>query len=497
MAVTRSGAPPPQVSLQDAPAAPPEHLGIRVALGPPLTVVGAPAAPSGLTAAAGDRSILLRWSDPGNDRITGYEVRVQADGTDGAEWQPIAGSGAGTVAHRLTALTNGTVYDVQIRAGGAAGPGPASATVSSSPRPGICERTPAVRDAIVAETVGITDCAQVRGVHLGAVVTLDLSERGIESLQLGDFAGLTGVTELRMESNRLAALPADLFSGLGALVTLSLRDNELTTLPDGLFTDLGALTHLRLDGNALGRVEAATFDPLTALRSLDLSGNRLTALPRGLFRGPSGLVTLDLHGNLLTSLPEGAFAELAALDELRLDGNRLNALPDGAFVGLAALDELRLDSNRLSALPEGAFAGLAALRELRLDGNRLSVLPAGAFAGLAALRELRLDSNRLSALPEGVFAGVGALTDLRLDNNRGAPFTLPVVLEQIGARTFRGRMPSGAPFAVRVGVEIADGIPVKAAAEVPAGGVESAPIAVTPRVAGTAPVVTTSVAPVL
>ncbi len=95
----------------------------------------APAAPTGLSAAAGDTQVTLNWTDPQNTSITKYQVRYGAGSTvpATANWEDITGSGATTISHDVTGLTNGTQYAFEIRAVNATGNSDASATVTATP----------------------------------------------------------------------------------------------------------------------------------------------------------------------------------------------------------------------------------------------------------------------------------------------------------------------------------------------------------------------------
>lgn len=91
-----------------------------------------PAAPAGLAARGRRGSIILRWDDPADATVTGYEVRLRHpnDG-DWRAWRPIDGSTHLTTAHTLPGLTAGARYRVQVRAlnpAGAGQPGEAAAT---------------------------------------------------------------------------------------------------------------------------------------------------------------------------------------------------------------------------------------------------------------------------------------------------------------------------------------------------------------------------------
>ena len=98
-----------------------------------------PAAPAGLAAAGGDGWIDLTWDNPGDSSITGYYVRQRPSFDDGWWcWTWIYASGKDTAAHRVTKLSAGTAYRMQIRAVNATGTGPAaeaSATTAAAASP--------------------------------------------------------------------------------------------------------------------------------------------------------------------------------------------------------------------------------------------------------------------------------------------------------------------------------------------------------------------------
>ena len=91
------------------------------------TPVAAPDAPANLTAAIGDQQVTLTWDDPGDSSITGYQYS-----TDGTNWTSISNSGATTVTHTVTDLTNGTEYTFDVRAVSDYGNG-ASSQIKATP----------------------------------------------------------------------------------------------------------------------------------------------------------------------------------------------------------------------------------------------------------------------------------------------------------------------------------------------------------------------------
>ncbi len=323
----------------------------------------------------------------------------------------------------------------------------AAAQVSVSATTGVCDRTPQVRDALVA-AVGRSDCSQVSSGLLGRLRRLDLGrgsddntaatagycadvleeefERGGRSGECGSRASGRGGTDVVFQAaasadgatDRITSLKSGDFQGLSGLQFLDLSGNFLRGLPDSVFADLAGLDTLDLRENRLAALPRDVFGPLAGLEYLDLSDNVLTVLPDSSFAGMADLNSLFLDENWFTALPDGIFADLTALDTLWLADGELRTLPDGVFGGLGELKALDLSGNRLSALPDSAFHDLDSLEYLTLSGNRLMELREGVFDKLALLSELYLTRNRLETLPDGVFDSLPDLGNLSLTGNR-------------------------------------------------------------------------------
>ena len=247
---------------------------------------------------------------------------------------------------------------------------------------GVCDRHPAVRDAIVAAVSAADTCADVTDSHLvDNVGSLDLSGEGIGALRKEDFEGLTSLHTLDLSGNALDHLPADL------------------------------------------------FEPLDfSMRTLKLNGNPLGALPAGLFDGLTGIQELDLADTGLTELPAGLFADLDSLQELRLVENRLRAFPAAALADVAGtLRDLFMRDNDIPSIAAGALDGMTRLRKLELQDNALASLPAGLFDDATELRELKLNDNALASLPDDLLRPLTKLEVVRLGGNPGFADFAPVV----------------------------------------------------------------------
>ena len=171
---------------------------------------------------------------------------------------------------------------------------------------GVCDRTPAVRDALRGEGV----CSAPTPASLAAVRTLTASVAG--SLRAGDFGGLAGLRTLDLSDGDLGSLPAEAFAGLASLRELDLSNNALSALPAGTFAALSRLRTLDLSGNALATLPESPFSNLSRLRTLLLEDNALETLPMGLFAGLGGLREASLWGN--PGAPFALAVELARVD---------------------------------------------------------------------------------------------------------------------------------------------------------------------------------------
>ncbi len=373
----------------------------------------------------------------------------------------------------------------------------------------VCDRTPQVRDAIVAALPNVSDCAKVPAADLATIMRIDIQRENITALKAGDFNGLTALKNLDLSSNDLGSLPAGIFDELTVLEALDLENNSLDSLPDGIFdnltqldrlslesNDLGSLpagifdeltdlTRLYLDNNDLGSLPAGIFDELTALKDIDLGGNDLSHLPSSLpsgifdeltaletldlslndldslpddiFDNLTALETLDLEDNNLDSLPDDIFDNFTALEWLDLSSNDLDSLPDDIFDNLTALETLNLNHNSLDSLPDDIFDSLTALETLDLGFNDLDSLPDGIFNNLTQLEQLSLESNKLSSLPDGIFVGLTSLERLDTEENTVDPLPLTVSLEKVGENQIKAVAPTGAPFNIVFSPTITNG----------------------------------------
>ena len=317
---------------------------------------------------------------------------------------------------------------------------------------GICDRTEAVRDAILAATPDVEDCAEVSPNHLGNLGRLDLSESEITYLKAGDLDNLSGLTHL------------------------NLYGNDLTSLSEGIFDDLTSLTSLNLASNNILNVSDSTFDNLTAITDLDINANRLKVLPDGVFDNLTSLSSLNLQSNPIGELPEGIFDNQAQLQRLDMGDNALSELPNGIF----ELQVLDVGLNGLSGLPNGIFDNLGQLRELYLRLNDLTELPSDTLDNQEQLQVLDLSYNELSELANGIFEGLSHLNMVNARGNTEDPFILTAGLEQLGVNGVVVKLAEATPFDMEVELAVDNGSLSTTTVTIPAGSSSSETVSVTP-----------------
>ena len=152
-----------------------------------------------------------------------------------------------------------------------------TAQATATIQEGVCDRTPAVRDALARNW---RDCRWPRPADLARIATLDLNARGIAALRENDLLGLAGLERLDLSANALEALPPGLFAGLRRLREVSVANNP--GAPFGL-----AVTLVRTDAapwapgpaTITARAALGAPFPLTAMLSASPTPAAETALP--------------------------------------------------------------------------------------------------------------------------------------------------------------------------------------------------------------------------
>ena len=278
-----------------------------------------------------------------------------------------------------------------------------SSSSRSSSSKAVCDRTPEIRDRIVALIK--SHCSGITITDLESIVDEDgdkvfdqLSEISSGTLKTYDFFGFSSILLLDLSYKTLNSLPSGIFDSLSSLEKLYLNNNYLRSLPSGIFDRLSSLKLLDLLNNDFRSLPSGIFNRLSSLEELYLSNNPLNSLSSSIFNSLSSLEKLYLSNTDLGSLPSGIFDNLSSLEKLYLSNTDLSSLPSGIFDNLSSLEVLDINNNALNSLPSDIFDNLNSLRILNLSYNDFSNdgLPANIFNNLSSLEELDLRNTGLS-----------------------------------------------------------------------------------------------------
>ena len=360
------------------------------------------------------------------------------------------------------------------------------------------ERTPQVRDAIVAAIPDVDAADDVTETHLATISRLYLRNTGISELKTGDFSGLTGLTNLNLYNNVLRTLPVSIFDGLTSLSQLRLEGNLIeplsliVSLQQVEVNQFQAIVHTGAPFNIVlpievtngsindgattitipkGSVKSATFTVVStagASSSLSVNIGRLPTLPMyhyGYFLTKSAVC------NRTPQVADAIAAAVPGADDCH----------NVTEVDLAIITSLDLSNSSITSLNSDDFSGMLSLTTLSLNDNQLTDLPSAIFDGLSLLTTLNLSNNQLTGLPNGIFKGLESLQELNLSGNTVDPLPLTVSLQQVGEDGFKVVAPTAAPFDIILPISVVNGSIENGVSTVsiPTGSIESQPFVVT------------------
>ena len=386
---------------------------------------------------------------------------------------------------------------------------------------------------------------QVSRIAIGGGASADATENNsLTTLPTGLFSGsgdLTGLTTLVIRNiEQLTAIEAGAFDGLPNLLTLDLTGSGLSVFPEEIRA-LTSLTDLRLASNALTAIPANALTPLESLTDLDLRRNALTEFPTAaILAASNSLTTLQLQGNqgapyilpsefivgsyqsappptvggygsleasigftfrFITVQDADSFSSTGSLggritNTLVADeGRKLNAEvaqtegrslvitlsisspnpANGITLEGASSTPVTLFETTVCARSQkvrvGIFnatqetpcalntpAQLEGINSLDLSGSSISTLRADDFEGFTNLISLDLRDNSLSVFPSESIAPLTSLTSLDLSGNPDAPFAIPYEVVEISkgtnsdgdaTLTLQLHLPAYAPMSLR------------------------------------------------
>ena len=319
----------------------------------------------------------------------------------------------------------------------------------------VSDRTPEVRDAIVASVLDVSSANEVTDVHLAAITSLNLRSAGITALKSGDFSGMTGLTSLNLYGNMLSALPMGVFEGLSSLNSLRLGGNLIDPLPLIVSVQQMDVSKFRAVAHT-----GAPFDIVLPI------GAMMVTIPKGSLTSAAFTALSTPNISDLPALPVNHFGYVLAKSTVC---NRTIQVSDAIVDALPGIDDCRNVSE----------VHLATITSLNLSNMSLTSLLSDDFSGLLSLTSINLSNNQLDSLPDGIFDGLMALTTVDLSGNFVSPLPLSISLQKVGSNQIKAVVPTGAPFDIVLPITVANGSIDGSALTISTGNDESQTLTIT------------------
>lgn len=220
------------------------------------------------------------------------------------------------------------------------------------------------------------------------------------------------VTELRMVRNKkIEFLPHDISVPFPKLRLVDAFGCAVKEVTKQNFHGLTMVSKIVLDDNRIEKIDENSFDDLTDLNLLYLDNNKIADLPTKLFAKLENLDTLYLNGNQINKLDASLFENNKKLALLHLNDNQLQTLPEGIFDGLTEMRQIWLKSNEIVELPANIFDQCVSLVDIDLSRNKLKTIDMNLLSKLTALREVSFSFNPLDFIDLTVFDGNAQLSE--------------------------------------------------------------------------------------
>ncbi len=330
-----------------------------------------PGPPVGVKVSPGDETLYVSWNPPqgsGGRSVTGYEVQHRPVSSGG--WQASGGTGAAVTSYLIGGLTNGSSYEVQVRAVNSTGAGAWSA---------------AARGTLLAQPPA--DGGVIWDVNLLAALRERLGKGPGEPVSASDMAGLRDF--LGVDNKSIADLRGieyavnlqGLFMGYNNVIDISPL-SELTNLNrlwinGNPIRDLSPLSELiGLTNLHIQSISVSDLSPLENLRNLQTLYLGFTGSPYDLSTLQNFSALRELHLTLAHASDISPLESLTSLRILDLSANRITDI--SPLENLTSLRTLNLRHNRITDIsPLVANSGLGSGGSVDLRNNPLSEFSVG------------------------------------------------------------------------------------------------------------------------
>lgn len=201
-------------------------------------------------------------------------------------------------------------------------------------------------------SVTVAQTISCRYVNYGSVYGCELTisnANGFNSFTAISGAHLSGYNNARVEvlykvSGLTTNVPRIICDTFPNLVSVDLHNAGLTSVDDNAFRGCTRITQLDLWENYINSIHESAFASLRDVQFLNLEQNRLTSISVNLFANQQNLQMLYLSRNQFTNFPVGIFRPLSNLLHLGLGFSNLTAINNAWFGNNTKLVDLHVSS---------------------------------------------------------------------------------------------------------------------------------------------------------
>ena len=280
--------------------------------------------------------------------------------------------------------------------------------------------------------------------------TLNLSQNQLSSIDLAPLGSCTNLKKLILSHNCLRDIDFSSFSRCTNLQKIDissscLRKIELsplracTNLQSLIIGNSGryGLRHINLEPlssctmlqvfwlenrtieDTLRSINLAPLSNCTQLRIFELIGEvKNRNIDISPFSACTNLQSLVINGSELVTIDLSPLRSSTGLEKLVIVGNRLKTIDLSPLSACTDLQKLHLYSNQLRIVDLSPLATCTNLTELLLFDNRLKTIDLSPLSSCTHLHTLRLDVNQLKAIDLSPLATRTNLTELLLSRNQ-------------------------------------------------------------------------------
>ena len=255
------------------------------------------------------------------------------------------------------------------------------------------------------------------------------------------FFGLTHLTDLHINGNKIDQVDLRIFSELRALQILDLSRNSIKDIVNQDLSDHPNLTILHLDNNKITTINHLNLSFCTQLKSLHLELNPYESIRNIDLSYCKQLSTFILNNTSyleLRTMENINLSNCPSLTKISINYTSIERFGHFDFTNSDSIQYISLGRHKIDSFPEWDVSHLMNLTEVYLISNRLSTIDEKLFSIMPRLLKLDLSYNQFLELSETVLALEIPSLRVRMSNNLFSPNRVADINARQNMPTYQG-----------------------------------------------------------